>query len=513
MLNRLYTWYGKRVVFSVAIIIVLLIGVGIFFLVTKTTPSIPEVAKLTSVTVKEVKDLTSTYNFSTIGTVEAVSEANLQTESSGRITSVNVEIGQQVAAGTILATIENSAEQATLLQAEGSYDVALAQTRSGEVTIDSAETGLQFAEASAINAFNDAYVGVDDILHNRIDTFFTLNNNDQAIGFKLDGGAQTNVLNRERTAIEEMFNIWTMQKDTLTGSNINQNLEEMYTDTLRIAQFIEALTVTAQDQKISKTYTPEESASVIATMFALRTDISNILQEIDNARSALTAAQEKYTQAQISGSKNVSSVSSAQLKIALGSLRSAQANYEKTLVRTPISGTVNALYLKAGGYVSPNQPAAIIANNEGLQVSTYVSEEDSSIIHIGDTVQINDTSSGVVVAIAPALDPTNGKIEVKISISDASVINGSTVSITFTHDDTQLDEQQQIVIPLASLKMTASGPTAFKVSDDNTLTSIPVTIGAITGDSVEILSGLTTDTTIVTDARGLKDGQSVTITN
>jgi multidrug efflux pump subunit AcrA (membrane-fusion protein) len=51
----------------------------------------------------------------------------------------------------------------------------------------------------------------------------------------------------------------------------------------------------------------------------------------------------------------------------------------------------------------------------------------------------------------------------------------------------------------------------FVVTEANKLQAVKVEKGQLYGDNVEILSGITKETRIVTDARGLKAEQEVTI--
>jgi hypothetical protein len=60
--------------------------------------------------------------------------------------------------------------------------------------------------------------------------------------------------------------------------------------------------------------------------------------------------------------------------------------------------------------------------------------------------------------------------------------------------------------------MTGSGPVAFSVTQDQKLKALPLELGVISGDSVLVLKGLSLESAIVTDARGLKEGQEVTVT-
>jgi multidrug efflux pump subunit AcrA (membrane-fusion protein) len=103
---------------------------------------------------------------------------------------------------------------------------------------------------------------------------------------------------------------------------------------------------------------------------------------------------------------------------------------------------------------------------------------------------------------------------VKISVSDdTELTNGSIVSVEFKRNATSSAEaKQEIIVPLSSLKITASGPIAFTVSQDSTLVAHPVVLGEILGDMVVVTEGLSSDTSIVVDARGLKEGEKVEVT-
>jgi len=512
MLNRLYSWYGKKVVLSVVAIIVLLIGAAVFLLVSKSKPEVVEVqVQKTTVTVSQVKNIVFASSFSTVGVVESVSEATLQTEAGGRVTSVPVEIGNSVRSGTVLATLENSAQQAQLLQAEGAYEAAVASAAASEVGVEGSEEALASAYTSGINTFQNTYITIDGILHNDIDDLFVTSNG-VATGFKLDGKGRAPALNTERTELESILKTWATNKNIAHKSNIESFLKVARENTLRTALFAEELSNIVANQDTSDSFTDAQKNVLEATLTGARSALNSSLQTLERTSSGIDAAKKAYEQAQLTGSTNVSSASSAQVKIALGSLRAAQSNYQKTIVRTPIAGVVNALYLKTGDYVSPSQPAAIVANNNGLQILTGVSEDDSSKLAVGDEVRIDGVATGTITALGGATDPTTGKVAVKVSVNEeGSLQNGSTVSLTFILEDTD-ESLQELVVPLSSFKMTAAGPIAFTVSAENTLVPVPVVLGKITGDSVVVESGITLDTSIVIDARGLKEGQEVDVT-
>jgi RND family efflux transporter MFP subunit len=203
----------------------------------------------------------------------------------------------------------------------------------------------------------------------------------------------------------------------------------------------------------------------------------------------------------------------AQVKQAQGAYNAALSRLEKTVIRSPITGTLNSLSIQTGDFVSQFTEVAVVSNNGALEVLSYVTEEDAKRIQVGAEVMIDNKVKGIITRIAPAIDPRTKKIEVRIGIEDskASLINGQSVRATITKNVKTTTTNSIIKIPLSSLKLTPNGAFVFTVSTSSTLVPIAVHEGAILGEEIQIISGLTGAEEIVTDARGLKSGMTVTV--
>ena len=123
---------------------------------------------------------------------------------------------------------------------------------------------------------------------------------------------------------------------------------------------------------------------------------------------------------------------------------------------------------------------------------------------------------GVIVSIAPALDPTSGKIEVNIGIvgDQSALTDGDTVTVSLDRSEAKAPTKavvaSQIVIPIIAAKITPQGPVVFTVAS-STLVANPIALGTILGSQVVVSKGLTPEMAIVTDARGLSAGQVVVV--
>lgn len=498
--EKMYARFGKKKTQRALVIAIVVIILGSYFFATRADApqvTVEETKKI--VTTQKAGALSGVQSFTAVGSVTAVSEARLVTERSGRVTAVYVGIGDTVPAGKILAELENSSERASLLQAQGAYESALVSGTGASISLSEAKTGAQ-------NEFRSAFTVADDTIRNLADDFFS-NPTEKIIGFRLDGNGRALQFNAERGALETVLKAWETKVTQGSNTGTTESLNEAERDLTRIGNFVTDLSLIIADQDADNGLTETETASYKTRLSGARTRIDASLQSISTARNTLLQAERSAS----NGSQ--ASQADARIKQALGGLRSAQSAYEKTLVRTPISGVVNAFYLKANDNVGQGIPAAIIANNGALEIATAISDDDRSGIAIGDTVVLDQNASGTITRIAPAIDPTTGKVEVRIGVAPKSQFkNGDTVTVGFTRTSTETTQNDVLLVPISAFKITATGPVAFTIDADSKLVAIPVTLGAIQGEMVVVQEGLTRVTEIVTDARGLKAGEVVTVT-
>jgi len=508
--RRLINWYGTRTVYTVSAIAVTLFAVGLFLHFTQDEVVSEQVDTKRAVSVARVSDMSNSApgTLSVLGTVESTREARLVTESGGRVTAVNVNLGDSVGAGAVLATIENSRERAVVLQAQGSYEAALAGANAGTAGVATAERALAEAETSTLNVFRSAYTTSDSVIRNTADLLFADPDGSRP-GLLIDGEGQAPALSNERVALGALLDTWKQGVDA-PAADPKVVLDAAELNARRISVFLSTLaTLYSNDTSV-----PADLASAGASLSTARAQIDGVLASISGARSGLIAAENALTQARISGQSGATSATDAQIKQALGSLRLAQANLEKTIIRSPISGTVQSVTLKEGSTVPMGSPAVIVSSEGSLEVVAYITENDLSLITVGDQVRIEGNVEGVVTELASAIDPTTKKIEMRIGIKGAAstLTNGQGVTVSLT-PRTSADAggaTSTITLPIIALKMTPDGAVVFTI-ENGVLVSHPVTLGAILGERVVVEKGIETTWEVVTDARGLRAGEEVEV--
>ena len=454
-------------------------------------------------------------SISLIGTVRAFTEAAVTSERSGRVTRVNATLGQTVGAGQVLATLENAAESAAVLQAEGAYDAAVAAraqavaaAEQNTVGVDESQNAIANAKNSAISTYRSAYNTVNGIVLNNIDPFFT-SPRSPVPGLRIDGEGNTKTLNETRVEFQTLLPQWEAEANAISpNSDLVAKLEAEKAYVQKAISFVDTFISVFNRQGGNSRYTDAELQSFSSNFTGLRANLISTQSAIDSAIVGIQSARDTENRAEIGVSVSGVPAAEAQIKQALGSLRSAQASYARTVLRTPISGTVNEISIKAGDYVNVGQKIAEVANNNALEIVTFVGDAELPLLTVGDTVLIENKYEGTITQIAPSVDATTRKTEVRIATENNEIKNGDTVTIT---KEVAVEENTSaIVVPLTAVKFEIKDGFMFTV-EDNILVQKPVTLGVVRGSSVEVLEGLTANEQFVVDARGLLPGNAVSV--
>jgi RND family efflux transporter MFP subunit len=516
-LNQIYRTAGQHPIKS-AITITLICALGLFLVnrVAVESEEPEEAGNLPQVTLGTAEGFAGGDSISVLGNVRAFTEAAVTTERAGRVVRVNVTLGQSVSAGQILATLENAAESAAVVQAEGAYDAAVAARAQAvaadsrdNIGVDESQNTLASAQNAAVNTYKSAYTTVNGVILNNIDTFFT-SPNGMVPGLRIEGFGQTNYLNSERVAYQSLLPDWQQRANTLTvQNNLDQALLEAETRVDRTLAMVDSF-ITLFNRADSGRYSDSELQTFSTNFTTLRSSLLGSKSSIEAARVGLKSAKDAGTRADISTTVSSVPAADAQIKQALGSLQSAQANFAKTVLRTPISGTINSLNIKSGDFVSSFQSVAEVANNNALEIVAFVSDKERDILAVGDTVLIENQYEGRISQIAPAIDRATRKTEVRITTENTNIKNGETVNITKEVAATST-VTTVVNIPLTAVKFEIEDGFVFNVVDGK-LVQNPVTLGTIRGNSVTITDGLSATDTFVVDARGLLPGSEVTVT-
>jgi HlyD family secretion protein len=199
----------------------------------------------------------------------------------------------------------------------------------------------------------------------------------------------------------------------------------------------------------------------------------------------------------------------AQRKAAVASaeaqLKSAQVKLQDTIIRAPFAGIVTQKYADEGAFVTPTTSASssasatsssIFALAQGLEVLAQVPEADIGRIKQGQQVEIvadaypDQVFKGQVRLVAPEAVKEEGvtlfQVRVAIDTGKEQLRSGLNVDLTFIGDKVN----DALLVPTVAI-VTEKGETGVLVPDKKNEPKFqPVTIGAQIQDQTQILEGV-----------------------
>ena len=373
--------YGKsRVIVGLILLSVALLYLGfslvnISDVVVEETPATAVARTVSLYTISQAND----------GTAVRTADGNafiVRAESSGRVERI-AKVGDTVARGAIVAQVENSAQRAAVLQAQGAYEAAKAGARASDVGSVSADRAYDEAITQSVNTYRSAFATADDVLRNTVDQVFSQPET-MTPGLKIDGRGRANDLNSERVVLEGALDEWRARTSAITeyrGVEMGDALviiNDAESDVTRLNTLLVTLTNLLSDDDALDDKTLLNS---LRTDFAqARSTLTGILTSLSGARSSLSAAESAKKQAEIAGTSGDVSLADAQVKQALGVLLSARAALGKTAVKTPVAGTVTAVSISVGDIINIGSDVVFVASDETTETE------------VGDTVTVPLTS-------------------------------------------------------------------------------------------------------------------------
>ncbi len=513
----------KRYGIIIGFVIVIVIGIVLWRAAgSSVLDEITREPQIRVVSTEQVAALsTETTPLSLIGTIRSANEANLRTESTGIVTNVYRKVGDFVFAGAIIAEIKNDAERASVAQARAQLDKTTKGSRDEELTVleitrDDARKSLSSERRQAVNIILSAFAKAEDAVIRTSDQLMSNPDTTNPSFIVTTSEAQLELdIENDRVQLQERLAEMKTRRNALsTQSDLNETFTFAIDELDFITSYLDTITSALNKAIPTDTVTQSDISGYRSDIATARSGILTTLDTLSQGEQALESAQNTLRIAEENYNQGVSGGRVEDIAAAEAALRVAEANLEKTLIRTPISGRIASLSLSTGDFVSQFDPAAVVTNQNALEIVSFITEDERNNIAVNNEVVIDGTYRGVVTSIAPGLDPQTKKIEVRVGITDTSVTipNGSSVEIQIARSrPATAEEVETIFIPLSALKVQVDDALVFTVSEENRLIPHTVALGRILGNKVEITGGISSSDYIVTDARGLIAEQVVTV--
>jgi len=177
---------------------------------------------------------------------------------------------------------------------------------------------------------------------------------------------------------------------------------------------------------------------------------------------------------------------------ATAGLTQAKTSLGNTQVRAPFAGVVTEKQAEAGAFASPGMPLFTLEDATRYRLEVTVDENDIRLVRLGETVPVQMDSTdeagfhGKVAQIIPAADAASRSFLVKIDLpADARLRSG-----IFGRAYVARGTRTAVFVPRTAIVERGQLRGVYAVGADQIAQLRYVTLGNISGENVEVLSGL-----------------------
>ncbi len=452
------------------------------------------------------------------GNVEPQQQANVNFKVSGTLTSIDVTVGEHVAAGQTLATIDSSAEQTALDQANANLATAQATLQSVQTPLTQNQiTQLQNNVNTAQQTYNDTDAQVN--LTNQQDA--TQVSADQS-QLSLDQSILNNSLayqQDKQQLANDQVTLQTAQTTfkndaTCTGVAFASYSPQCLTEFTAVSNAQTAVNVDQAKVNTDANQVNLDQNKLNADTTKQQNDSTSGQRSVNQAAASLTSAQDQLKTQTESKPHQIASAR-ANVLSAQAAVATAQQNLSNTTLVSPMDGEVNSISGVVGETVAPgggttqeaqgsqaplptstaSSAFMVIGNVSGLEVVIPFAESDASRLSFNDDAQVtfdavpNLTISGHVIAVGSAATVTSGVVNYYATIVLNQVNKALKQGMTANAAVTVSKAANALSVP--NLAVTHAGGQAFvTVYAGGQRVATPIDTGVVGDQYTEVVGGL-----------------------
>ena len=440
-------------------------------------------------------------------------------QNSGTISGVYHDVGEHVAAGTVIAVLNASDLSAQLAQAQANVDAEqakLAGLQAGAQPEDIAVSQASLAKAQQdlanmysgiVDTSTTAYSSANDAVRTQLSAFFTNAETPQAqLTYQTaDSQAATNA-QIARIAATVALNAWQAEISSVSTTSSPATLSKLAADGLADLKPIQTLlgqisTTLNEAAGLSTAQLAADKASVTIATNEVNAAVTSLNTSTENISSQVLTVAQLQAQLSLKQAGSTSSDLAAQqaaIEEAQASVASAQAKLANSEIVAPLSGVITQQDAKIGQIASPDTPLVSIISDGQFEVDANVPETDIGKLAVGNTVAMTfdafpgETFNGKVFYIDPAETITQGVVDYKIKVSfdtaDARMKSGLTANL----DIQTKSDANALILPQYAILVNDQGTFVETLDVSKKVVTTPVKLGIQDENgNVEVLSGVT----------------------
>ena len=257
----------------------------------------------------------------------------------------------------------------------------------------------------------------------------------------------------------------------------------------------------------------ESGQDVVIGDILLRLDCRQERAELASAKANSQLAQINYARAQkLIASKTISQaefdISEAEMKKAIAQIEQIKSRIEQKTIRAPFAGSLGIRQVQEGQYLKAGEQVVSLQADELVYVNFYLSQSAYAYLKEGLAVSVSadvlgdSVITGKISAVANEVDVSSRMIEVQATLPNPErrLASGMYVNVLLS----LTKKREALVIPQTAIVYTSYGNSVYlsKLDEDGSTyraKQATVALGKRKGDYVEVLSGVTEGSAVVTD--------------
>lgn len=200
-------------------------------------------------------------------------------------------------------------------------------------------------------------------------------------------------------------------------------------------------------------------------------------------------------------------------------MASAQAQQNRTRIKSPINGTVDMIDVNVGELASPGRQVLRVVNLSQLKIQADVAENYIGAINQGDSATVTFPALGIALKakvsyVGQVINPTNRTFPVEIRLNNKdNMLKANLLAVIQVVD---YENKGALVVPTRYVMEMNKGYVVYVADKDSTGQPIArrqeVTTGKSYNGETEILEGLkATDVIIADGSRDVSNGESILV--
>ncbi|WP_026898127.1 efflux RND transporter periplasmic adaptor subunit [Daejeonella oryzae] len=192
----------------------------------------------------------------------------------------------------------------------------------------------------------------------------------------------------------------------------------------------------------------------------------------------------------------------------IATLRSQMSMYK---IKSPISGTIDAMDLKVGQAVMPGMSGIRVINASKLKAKALIAESYAGRVNQGDQVMIimpdvPDTISSKITFASKTIEPSSRSFNVEVKLPSNRNYRPNMLAVLKIVD---YQNDKALIIPVIAIQKAETGEYVFIV-ENGKAKRVTIQSGKVSDGKAEVLSGLKPgDQVITTGTQDLNDGDIV----